>query len=215
LPVHALSRLFKRLFLTALEAAFSSNNLRFFGSLAPLLEPRAFADRIAALRQAEWVVYAKPPFGGPAQVLAYLARYTHRAAIANSRLVAIGADDVAFSFKDYRRNGKCKVMRLEAHEFIRRFLLHVLPDGFHRIRHYGFLANGHRTQKIELCRALIGARAPREGAAEQVDGLGATGSAAGQSCKRDIIVCPACGGTMRRIGHLSPMKPGPFRCDTS
>jgi len=215
LPVHALSRLFRRLFLTALEMAFQDGSLRFFGNLASLVEPRAFADRIAALRQAEWVVYAKPPFGGPAQVLAYLARYTHRAAIANSRLVAIDDDKVAFTFKDYRRHGQRKVMQLEAHEFIRRFLLHVLPDGFHRIRHYGFLASGHRARRIELCRALIEAQTFRERTAEQADDLGATRSAAGQSCKRDILVCPACGGTMRRIGHLPPMKPRPFRCDTS
>ena len=172
LPVHALARLFRRLFLAALETAFHDGGLRFFGNLAPLAEPRAFADRIAALRQAEWVVYAKPPFGGPAQVLAYLARYTHRAAIANSRLVAIDEDKVAFTFKDYRRNGQRKVMRLEAHEFIRRFLLHVLPDGFHRIRHYGFLANGQRTLKLELCRALLEAQAPQEAAAGEADDLG-------------------------------------------
>src|SRR5271166_6517990 len=120
LPVHALARLFRRLFLAALEKAFQDGGLHFFGGVAPLTEPRAFADRIAALRQAEWVVYAKPPFGGPAQVLAYLARYAHRAAIANSRLVAIDQDKVAFAFKDYRRNGQRKVMRLDAHEFIRR-----------------------------------------------------------------------------------------------
>jgi len=213
LPVHALSRLFRRLFLTALEAAFLDGKLGFFGALAPLAEPRAFAKLIADLREAQWVVYAKPPFGGPAQVLAYLARYTHRAAIANSRLVAIDEDKVAFTFKDYRRNGKRKVMRLEAYEFIRRFLLHVLPDGFHRIRHYGFLANGHRLEKLELCRSLIEAQASQESAGE-AGGVG-NGRPAEESCKGDIIVCPECGGTMRRIGHLSPMKPSPFRCDTS
>jgi Putative transposase len=214
LPVHALSRFFRRLFLAALEAAFQNSSLHFFGSLAPLaVSPHAFAERIAALRQKEWVIYAKPPFGGPAQVLAYLARYTHRAAIANTRLVAIGKDEVAFTFKDYRRNGRRKVMRLEAHEFIRRFLLHVLPDGFHRIRHYGFLANGHRVQKLGLCRSLLEAQVLREGVGETGDGKAR--SAAEGSCKGDIIVCPECGGTMRRIGHLSPIKPRPFRCDTS
>jgi hypothetical protein len=212
LPVHALSRLFRRLFLAALEAAFENGGLHFFGSLAPLAAPRAFAELIAALRQAQWVVYAKPPFGGPAQVLAYLARYTHRAAIANSRLVAIDDDKVAFTFKDYRRNGRRKVMRLEAYEFIRRFLLHVLPDGFHRIRHYGLLANGHRGEKLGLCRSAIEAQASQESAPEGVGNLKAAGET---SCKGDIIVCPECGGTMRRIGHLSPMKPGPFWCDTS
>jgi Putative transposase/Transposase zinc-binding domain len=213
LPVHALSRLFRRLFLAALEAAFRDGNLQFFGALAPLTEQSAFAEQIAALRHSEWVVYAKPPFGGPAQVLAYLARYTHRAAIANSRLVAIDEDKVAFTYKDYRRNGQHKVMRLEAYEFIRRFLLHVLPDGFHRIRHYGFLANGRRIEKLKLCRSLIEARASQESAGE----AGGVGNArpAEESCKGTIIVCPQCGGTMRRIGHLSPMKPRPFRCDTS
>jgi hypothetical protein len=161
------------------------------------------------------VVYAKPPFGGPAQVLAYLARYTHRAAIANSRLVAIDEDKVAFTFKDYRRNGQRKVMRLEAHEFIRRFLLHVLPDGFHRIRHYGFLANGHRVQKLERCRSFLEAQASHEAAADEAADRDPARSAAEQSCKSNIIVCPECGGAMRRIDCLAPIKPKPFRCDTS
>jgi Putative transposase/Transposase zinc-binding domain len=214
LPVRALSRLFRRLFLAALEAAFRDGKLGFFGTLAPLTEQRAFSEQITALRQAQWVVYAKPPFGGPAQVLAYLARYTHRAAIANSRLVAIDEDKVTFTFKDYRHNGRRKMMRLEAHEFIRRFLLHVLPDGFHRIRHYGFLANGHRAQKLELCRSVIKAQASQKNAGE-ANGVSNARPAAEGSCKGDIIVCPECGGTMRCIGLLSAMKPRPFRCDTS
>jgi Putative transposase/Transposase zinc-binding domain len=213
LPVHALSRLFRRLFLAALEAAFRDGRLSFFASLAPLAKQLAFTKLIADLRQAQWVVYAKPPFGGPAQVLAYLARYTHRAAIANSRLVAIDEDKVAFTFKDYRRGGQRKVMRLEASEFIRRFLLHVLPDGFHRIRYYGFLANGRRLEKLELCCSLIEAQASQQRAGE----AGGVGNArpAEESGKGDIIVCPECGGPMRRIGHLSPMKLRPFWCDTS
>src|SRR5208337_2629635 len=120
--------------------------LGFFGELVPLADPGAFAERVCALRQSPFVVYAKPPFGGPERVLAYLARYTHRTAIANSRLVALDEDEVAFSYKDYRRGGRSRVMRLAPHEFIRRFLLHVLPDGFHRIRHYGFLAKGDRVE---------------------------------------------------------------------
>ena len=158
LPVKALARLFRRLFLAALEATFDKGELRFFGELAPLCEPRAFAERIVALRKTDWIVYAKPPFGGPEQVLAYLARYTHRAAIANSRLVAAGDDDVAFSYKDYRRQGRRRIMRLSPDEFIRRFLLHVLPDGFHRIRHYGLLARGDREERA---RALSSARRRR------------------------------------------------------
>ena len=132
LSVHALSKTFRRLFLDGLDAAFRRGELGFFGDLAPLADPAAFAERVRALRQSPFVVYAKPPFGGPERVLAYLARYTHRTAIANSRLLVVDDDEVAFSYKDYRRGGRSGVMRLAPHEFIRRFLLHVLPDGFHR-----------------------------------------------------------------------------------
>ena len=157
LPVRVLSRLFRRLFLDELRAAFEAGELGFFGDLADLADPAVFARRLRDLRRVEWVVYAKPPFGGPEQVLAYLGRYTHRVAIANSRLVTVTEDEVAFRWKDYRHHGKSKVMTLDADEFIRRFLLHILPDGFHRIRHYGFLANGHRAAKLALCRALLAA----------------------------------------------------------
>jgi hypothetical protein len=158
LPVRVLSRLYRRLFLENLQAAFDAGALGFFGDLAPLAQPVAFARLLARTRQIEWVVYAKPPFGGPERVLAYLGRYTHRVAIANSRLVNIGDDKVAFGWKDYRHHDKAKVMTLAADEFIRRFLLHTLPEGFHRIRHYGFLANGHRVAKLDLCRRLLGPR---------------------------------------------------------
>ena len=153
LSVHALSRTFRRLFLDGLAAAFRRGELGFFGQLGPLADPAAFAERMRALSHSAFVVYAKPPFGGPERVLAYLARYTHRTAIANSRLVAVGDDEVAFAYKDYRRDGREGVMRLAPHEFIRRFLLHVLPDGFHRIRHYGFLAKGDRGDTLEPPRA--------------------------------------------------------------
>lgn len=116
------------------------------------------SPRLNQLRRTNWVVYAKPPFGGPEQVLAYLGRYTHRVAIANSRLISLADGKVSFSWKDYRQNRKAKVMTLDADEFIRRFLLHTLPDGFHRIRHYGFLANGGRNDKIALCRQLLAVR---------------------------------------------------------
>jgi hypothetical protein len=122
--------------------------LSFFGDLAGLMAPATFRRQLAEVRHVEWIVYAKPPFGGPGQMLTYLGRYTHRVAIANSRLVSLADGRVAFRWKDYRHRGKAKVMTLDAHEFIRRFLLHTLPDGFHRIRHYGFLANGHRAQKV-------------------------------------------------------------------
>ena len=161
LPVRVLSRVFRRLFLAELQAAFEAGGLGFFGDLAGLAEPAAFTRRLRELRGVEWVVYAKPPFGGPAQVLAYLGRYTHRVAIANSRLLDVTDRQVAFRWRDYRHHGKAKVMTLDADEFIRRFLLHTLPDGFHRIRHYGFLANGHRADKLALCRTLLAAPAPK------------------------------------------------------
>jgi hypothetical protein len=135
LPVKVLSRLYRRLFLTRLQAAFEAGQLRFFGDLASLATPAAFAACLRPLRTIRWVVYAKRPFGGPEQVLDYLGRYTHRVAIANSRLVGLAEGRVSFRWKDYRHHDKQKVMTLGADEFIRRFLLHVLPDGFHRIRH--------------------------------------------------------------------------------
>jgi len=155
LPVRVLSRLFRRLFLRDLQKAFDTGHLRFFGKLSDLSDPEVFARRLDALRHTNWVVYAKPPFGGPEQVLAYLGRYTHRVAIANSRLISLSDGKVRFTWKDYRQDGKTKMMTLEADEFIRRFLLHTLPDGFHRIRHYGFLANGGRSDHLALCRRLL------------------------------------------------------------
>ena len=155
LPVKVLSRLYRRLFLTRLQAAFDMGQLRFFGDLASLAAPAAFAARLRPLRAIRWVVYAKRPFGGPEQVLDYLGRYTHRVAIANSRLVDLAEGRVSFRWKDYRHHDKQKVMTLGADEFIRRFLLHVLPDGFHRIRHYGYLANGGRAAKLAHCRRLL------------------------------------------------------------
>src|ERR1700704_2480938 len=155
LPVRVLSRLFRRLFLEGLVAAFKAGELKFFSDLAGLKEPDAFGAYLAPLRKIEWVVYAKHPFAGPSQVLAYLARYTHRVAIANGRLVALSAGNVSFRWKDYRQDGNSKVMTLKAGEFIRRFLLLTLPDGFHRIRHYGLFANGHRADMLNLCRRLL------------------------------------------------------------
>jgi Putative transposase/Transposase zinc-binding domain len=146
LPVRVLSRLFRRLFLEKLGAAFKAGDLGFFGALAGLADPAVFARRLAELRRLEWVVYAKPPFAGPEAMLAYLGRYTHRVAIANSRLVALAGGEVSFRWRDYRHHHKNKVMTLAADEFIRRFLLHALPDGFHRIRQYGFLANRQRAK---------------------------------------------------------------------
>jgi hypothetical protein len=200
-----LSRLFRRLFLDALRAAFDASDLDFFSSLADLAEPGAFSRRLRELKSLEWVVYAKPPFGSPEQTLAYLGRYTHRVAISNARLVSISDERVAFRWKDYRRHGKTKVMSLDPHEFIRRFLLHTLPDGFHRIRHYGFLANGLRAQKLALCRKLLDAQPP-EPVARQADD--ATPS-------RPHERCPCCGGLMIILAVSPRPKRPPFWRDTS
>jgi hypothetical protein len=160
LPVRVLSRRFRELFLTRLQAAFTAGKLCFSGTLAALAEPDAFAQRLNALRAVEWVVYARRPFAGPEQVLAYPGRYTHRVALANSRLTRLADCQVDFTWKDYRHHGKTKLMTLADDELIRRFLLHAVPDGFHRIRHIGFLANGHRAAKLALCRALFAVPAP-------------------------------------------------------
>jgi hypothetical protein len=157
LPVRVLSRLFRRRFLEELDQLHPSGRLQFFGEHTALADAHTFARWLAPLRQCEWVVYAKRPFAGPAAVLAYLSRYTHRVAISNSRLLAMDEHGVTFRWKDYRAKGRTrhKTMTLSAHEFMRRFLLHVLPAGFHRIRHYGLLANGTRTNNLALARALL------------------------------------------------------------
>jgi hypothetical protein len=191
LPVRVLSRLFRRLFLERIDAAHGAGQLRFFGEHIALIEPRRFAAYLAPLRKAEWVVYSKRPFGGSQAVLAYLARYTHRVAISNRRLIAADATGVSFKWKDYRIEGpdRYKVMKLATHEFIRRFLIHVLPCGFHRIRHYGLLANGNRAANIarahELLAALPPAKAPETPEAAAAD-------------QPPILPrpCPCCGGRM-------------------
>ncbi|MDQ3668553.1 MAG: IS91 family transposase [Acidobacteriota bacterium] len=162
LPVRVLSRLFRRLFLEYLQAAFSRGQLQFFSALQELQQEQAFARYLAPLGQVEWVVYAKRPFAGPQQVLDYVGRYTHRVAISNNRLLDIDNGQVSFSWKDYRENNQQKTMTLSAAEFIRRFLLHVLPDGFQRIRYYGFLSNRYRQQKLAQCRQLLGMSAPEQ-----------------------------------------------------
>ncbi len=160
LPVRVLSRLFRRVFLLQLRAAFDCGRLHFFNELAALQATGAFARYLAPVAAAEWVVYAKPPFGGPERVLEYLGRYTHRVALSNNRLIDFVDDTVEFRWKDYRHESRQKVMRLDAQEFVRRFLLHVLPTGFQRIRHYGLLANRHREPKLARCRELLDAPAP-------------------------------------------------------
>jgi hypothetical protein len=201
LPVRVLSTLYRRLFLTLLQAAFDEGRLAFFCDLAALAKPAAFAALLKPLRKAPWVVYAKRPFGGPAKVLEYLGRYTHRVAIANSRLVDMTDGRVSFLWKDYRHHDKRKVMTLDADEFIRRFLLHVLPNGFHRIRHYGYLANGHRAAKLVQCRRLLAAPAPQDTGVVgdyRLRYLQLTG--------RSLVICPCCGGGMINVAAIPPEK---------
>ena len=154
--MRVLSRLFRRLFLTYLEEAFDAGKLRFFTSLEALRDRQAFQRHLDPLRDVEWVVYAKPPFAGPQQVVDYVGRYTHRVAISNHRILDIEGGQVKFTWRDYRDNNQQKIMTLWADQFIGRFLLHVLPTGFHRIRYYGFLANAHRQENLEQCRQLVG-----------------------------------------------------------
>jgi hypothetical protein len=160
LPVRVLSRLFRRLFLAQLDQAFLAGKLVFFSSLQKLGEHTALLRYLAPAKTAEWVVYVKPPFAGPKQVLDYVGRYTHRIAISNNRLLDLDDDMVRFRWKDYRHRDRQKVMTVSTAEFIRRFLLHVLPEGFHRIRYYGFLGNRYRKQKLARCRELLAMPVP-------------------------------------------------------
>ena len=191
LPVRVLSRLFRRLFLQGLEAMHGSGELQFLTDLATLKDADTFRAYLAPLRKTDWVVYAKKPFAGPNQVLAYLARYTHRVAIANSRLLNLDETHVSFRWKDYRESGhlKSKVMCLDVGEFMRRFLLHVLPAGFHRIRHYGLFANGHRTDKLKLCRNVLNVSSLPTGHAGSADN-------ASTASNHEPPPCPCCGGRM-------------------
>jgi hypothetical protein len=193
LPVRVLSRLFRRLFLTGLADAHAAGRLAFFGELGGLHSRSAFAVHLAPLRRKNWFVYARPPFAGPEAVLAYLARYTHRVAIANSRLLALDERGVTFRCKDYRRDGQARyrTMTLAPDEFIRRFLLHVLPQGFHRIRHYGLLASAGCKANIARARELIAAPMPLiETPAEHDDARNADTGAEHRP------PCPCCGGRM-------------------
>jgi hypothetical protein len=191
LPVRVLSRLFRRLFLEQLAALHAAGRLQFFGDHARLNQRGAFAAYLAPLRKLEWVVYSKRPFGGPEAVLAYLSRYTHRIAISNSRLVTFDDTGVTFRWKDYRANepDRAKVMTLAIDEFIRRFLIHVLPGGFHRIRHYGLLANAGRADNIAQARRLLNVTA----AHVEPGDAGGTGEAEPQTLSHP---CPCCGGRM-------------------
>lgn len=206
LPVRVLSRLFRRLFLKLLQKAFDSGKLHFFSSLEALQDRKAFLRYLAPVRKAEWVVYAKAPFAGPQQVLNYVGRYTHRVAISNDRLLNMENGQVRFRWKDYRDNNRQKTMTLKADEFIRRFLLHVLPNGFQRIRYYGFLGNRYRKQKLERCRQLLGmpdnepVPEPARDYRDRCEEL--TGSS--------LWECPVCHqGRMHVIGVLETIKKHP------
>ena len=195
LPVRVLSRLFRRLFLDGLLALHAAGRLAFFGEAIGLADRDAFAAHLAPLRKAEWVVYAKRPFGGPEAVLAYLSRYTHRVAISNSRLIRIDEEGVTFRWKDYRARGKAegqgwvKAMTLKVDEFIRRFLIHVLPSGFHRIRHYGLLASGTRAAAVARARELLAVTRP-------LDRPDAKVADQTEEPSRELRPCPCCGGRM-------------------
>jgi hypothetical protein len=194
LPVRVLSRLFRRLFLTRLADAHAAGRLAFFGELDGLRSRAAFAAYLAPLRKKNWFVYGKPPFAGPEAVLAYLARYTHRVAISNSRLIGLDDRGVTFRFKDYRRNGRARhcTMTLAPGEFIRRFLLHVLPKGFHRIRHYGLLASATCKATITRAKELIAAPvAEMDPSTEHNNADMATGAGVDHRPP-----CPCCGGRM-------------------
>ncbi len=212
LSVRVLSRLFRRLFLESLQKAFSAGKLQFFGALETLRDSSAFTGLLACARSCEWVVYSKAPFAGPQQVLDYVGRYTHRVAISNHRLVNIDDGRVQFDWKDYRDHSKVKVMNLDVEEFIRRFLLHVLPEGFQRIRYYGFLANRYRQKKLALCRVLLGMQSSHVSALatdyrqryEELTG-------------RSLLLCPQCRrGQMKVVETFpAPFERAPYPIDSS
>jgi hypothetical protein len=189
LPVRVLSRLFRGKFLAGLHAARAAGRLAFHGKLAALAEPAAFASWLTPLYQQEWVVYAKPPVGGPEQVLKYLARYTHRVALRNARLVTLEDGKVTFRYKDYADDRRQKTLTLAAYEFLRRFLMHVLPRGFVKVRHYGLLANRYREAKMAVCRRLL----------LVVVVAALLGSGSGSAEVSEPRRCPACGGTVWRV----------------
>jgi hypothetical protein len=207
LSVRVLSRLFRRLFLERLATAHGAGLLHFFGDHEHLDDARAFAAYLAPLRRSEWVVYSKRPFGGPEAVLAYLSRYTHRVAISNSRLIAVDGNSVTFKWKDYRAEGpeRCKIMTLAAHEFIRRFLIHVLPSGFHRIRHYGLFASGSRADNLARARQLLAVLEPHNQRADAPD----------DNEPPLTRPCPCCGGRMIVIETFERSGSPPYRSAAS
>lgn len=206
LPVRVLSRRFRRLFLELLERAFDCGKLQFFNGVEHLRDRRAFVRLIGRMKSRKWVVYAKRPFAGPQQVLDYVGRYTHRVAISNNRLLGIENGQVCFHWKDYRDSGQIKTMTLSANEFIRRFLLHVLPDGFQRIRYYGFLGNRYRKDKLHQCRRLLGMATPANTGTLAKDYRERYEELTGDSLHR----CPQCKRGRMLIIEILP--PTPCRC---
>lgn len=201
LPVRVLSRLFRRLFLEALEDAFYQGKLCFFGETESLRDAIAFASCLASHQNREWVVYSKPPFGGPGQVLEYLGRYTHRVALSNERILGVSNSEVTFQWKDYRHKDKQKsgALTIPANEFIRRFLIHTLPPGFPRIRHFGFLANRHRREKLVLCRQLLHTEIT-----ELLPSTEQRGELRQALRPAQPTRCPSCGSAMVRLGSVPP-----------
>ena len=197
LPVRVFSELFRGLMLAKLLAAHQAGQLQFFNQYAHLAEPKAFARYLAPLRRHKWYVYAKPPFGGPEAVLGYLSRYTHRVAISNRRLIALDDNGVTFNYKDYRADGRAryKVMTLATSEFIRRFLIHVLPKGFHRIRYYGLLAKSSCAENLARARQLLAVLKPQHKPAN---------SAGTDQAATNSHPCPCCGARMRIIEAFAP-----------
>jgi hypothetical protein len=203
LPVRVLSCLFRRLFLESLGKAFDAGKLQFFGTLESLQDRTVFTRYLAPLKTLNWVVYAKPPFADPEQVLDYVGRYTHRVAISNNRLLDIDNDQIRFRWKDYRQSDQIKTMTLSAGEFIRRFLLHVLRNGFRRIRYYGFLGNRHREERLALCRRLLGmqvAEPDTAGSSLETDYLDRYGDLTGRSLRQ----CPQCGRGSMVVVQILP-----------
>jgi hypothetical protein len=200
LPVRVLSRLFREKFLCYLKQAFDQGKIQFYSNLKSLADPEAFGRFLRRNRQQEWVIYAKPPFGGPAQVLDYLGRYTHRVAISNHRLMTFQDGKVTFQWRDRKKHDRIRTMTLDADEFIRRFLIHVLPQGFAKIRYFGFLANRHRRDRISICRRLLNAPPP-ETDTRLLDWKSRHQALTGES----IDICPACHkGRMHLARILAP-----------
>jgi len=204
LPVRVLSRLFRGIFLDRLRRLHRRGKLALHGELAALSDAGAFEAFLAELRETEWVVYAKRPFGGPEKVLDYLGRYTHRVAISNHRIVSVDGGKVAFRWRDYRHGSRQRTLTLDADEFIRRFLLHVLPTGFHRIRQFGFLANRHRTEKLERARTLLDVVAPLTTAGAKSAGWE---DLLQELTGKDLHLCPHC--KVGRMIHLGTLPPDP------